>query len=142
MARRGKNNGRKPPLCGDRLVDLHFKIMLDAIHYKISSIKKKKILTNPDEKNLKKRRATLCGLYDPETKEVFLSASKCKHPTKMSMISSLIHEIFHEIMPDTFHKRIYQFERILTVRLSDKQKRYLRKFIPRHEVKTGPRPSE
>lgn len=141
MAKR-KKNGKGPPLSGDRLTDLIFKMMLDAIHYRISSIKKKKILTDPDEKDSKKRRETIRAIYDPETKEVFLSASKCKHPTKISMVSSLIHEIFHEIMPDAFHKRIYQFEKVLIVKLSDKQKRYLRKFIPKHEVKIGPRPSE
>lgn len=141
MARRRKN-GKGPPLCGDRLVDLHFKMIIDAIHYRISSIKKKKVLTNPDEKDPKERRRTIYGLHDPVTKEIYLSASKCKHPTKMSMIPALIHEIYHEIMPDVFHYRIYQLERVLKIRFTDEQKRYLRKFIPKHEVKTGPRPSE
>ena len=141
MAKRRKN-GKKPPLCGDRLVDLLFKMMLDAIYYRISSIKKKKVLTDPDEKDPKKRRKTLYGLYDPDTKEVFLSASKCKHPTNMSMIPALVHETFHEIMPDVFHHRIHQLERVLKIRLTDEQKRYLRKFIPKHEVKIGPRASK
>lgn len=135
-----KKNGKGPPLCGDRLVDVLFKMMLDAIHYRISSIKKKKILKNPDEKDPKERRKAICGLYDPDAKEIYLSASKCKHPTKMSMIPTLIHEILHEIMPDIFHRRIYQLEQVLNVRFTDEQKRYLRKFIPKHEVKTGPRP--
>ena len=139
MAKRIKN-GKSPPLCGDRLVDLLFKMTLDAIYYRISSIKKKKVLTNPDEKDPKERRRTICGIYDPVTKEVYLSASKCKHPTKMSMIPALIHEIFHEIMPDVFHHRIYQLERVLKIRFTDKQKRYLKKFIPKHEVKRGPAP--
>lgn len=135
-----RRNGKRPPLCGDRLVDVLFKMILDAIYYRISSIKKKKILTSPDDP--KKKRETLQGLYDPDAKEIYLSASKCKHPTKMSMISSLIHEVFHEITPDVFHRRVYQLERILIVRFTDEQKRYLRKFIPKHEVKTGPRSSE
>lgn len=142
MAKPKRNKPKKLPLSGDKLVDLYFKMILDAIYYRISSIKKKKILTDPDEKTSKKRRETIRAIYDPETKEVFLSASKCKHPTKMSMVSSLIHEIFHEIMPDSFHKRIYQFERILMVRFTDAQKRYLGKFIPRHHVKTGPKAQE
>ena len=135
-----KNKGKNPPLCGDRLVDLLFKMMLDSIYYRISSIKKKKILTDPDEKDLKERRRSIHGLYDPETKEIYLSTSKCKHPTKMSMIPALIHEIFHEIMPDVFHRRVYQLERVLKIRFTDKQKRYLNKFIPKHEVKKGPVP--
>lgn len=139
MAKR--RNGKRPPLSGDRLVDLIFKMMLDAIHYRISSIKKKRILTDPNEKDSKEKRVALYGLYESVTKEVYLSASKCKHPTKMSMIPALIHEIFHEIMPDVFEHRIYQLESVLKIRFTDEQKRYLRKFIPKHEVKTGPRPS-
>lgn len=135
-------NGKGPPLSGDRLADILFKMMIDAIYYRISSIKKKKVLTNPDEKDPKKKRETLYGLHSPTTKEIYLSASKCKHPTRVSMIPALIHEVCHEIMPDVFHRRIYQLERALKVRFTDEQKRYLRKFIPKHEVKTGPRPAE
>ncbi|MDO8676214.1 MAG: hypothetical protein Q7K16_00965 [Candidatus Azambacteria bacterium] len=137
-----KNNKLRPPLSGDRLVDLHFKLILDSIHHKISAIKKKKNLIDPDEKNPNKKRKALWGLYSFETKEVFLSASECKHPTKMSMVSSLIHEIYHEIMPEVFHHRIYQIERVLAVRLTDEQKRYLKKYIPKREVKNGPVPAE
>lgn len=136
-----RKNAKGPPLCGDRLVDLLFKMILDAIYYRILSIKKKKNLTDPDEKNPKKKRETLYGLHCPDTKEIYLSASKCKHPTKMSMIPALIHEILHEITDNIFHHRIYQLEKILALRFSDTQKRYLRKFIPKHEVKRGPMPS-
>ncbi len=137
-----RKNGKGPPLSGDRLVDLLFKMIIDAIHYRILSIKKKKILTNPDEKDPKKKREALYGLYYPATKEIYLSASKCKHPTRLSMVPALIHEIFHEIMPCVFHRRIYQLEHALIMRFTDAQKRYLRKFIPKHEVKTGPCPSK
>lgn len=130
----------KLPLCGDNLIDLLFKIILDAIHYRISSIKKKKVLTDPNEKDPKKKRETLYGFHDPDTKEVYLSTSKCKHPTKISMIPALIHEILHEVTDNVFHRRIYQLENILKTRFTDEQKRYLRKFIPKHEVKTGPHP--
>lgn len=141
MTKRRKK-GKGPPLCGDRLVDLLFKMVLDAIHYRISSIKKKKILTDPDEKDPRKKRETLYGLHDPNTKEIYLNASKCKHPTNMSMVPALIHEIYHEIMPDVFHRRIYQMEQVLKIRFTEEQKRYLRKFIPKHEVKKGPAPSK
>lgn len=139
----GKNrNKRGPPLCGDRLTDLFFMLIIETIRYRIVSIKKKKNVTNPDEKDPKKRRKTFYGLYDPKANEIFLSTSKCKHPTAMSMVSTLIHEIFHEIMPKVFHKRIYQIEKILKVRFTDEQKRYLKRFIPKHEAKTNPVPSE
>ena len=139
MAKPKRNKPRKLPLSGDKLVDLYFKMILDAIHYRISSIKKKKVLTNPDEKDPKKRRETIYGIHDPVTKEIYLSASKCKHPTKLSMIPALVHEVFHEIMPTVFHRRVYQLEYTLTRRFTDAQKRYLGKFIPKHHVKTGPR---
>lgn len=140
MAKR-KNNKRGPPLSGDHLVDWHFRLILDAIH-RMVSIKKKKVLTDPDEKDPQKRRKTLYGLYMPETKEVFISASKCKHPTKMSMVRTLIHEIYHKITPDVWERRIYRIENILMTRFTDEQKRYLKKFIPKHEVKKSPTPSE
>lgn len=141
MARRRKN-GKGPPLSGDYLVDWHFRLILDVIYRQIISIKKKRVLTNPDVKNPQKRRETLYGLYDYETKEIFISASKCKHPTKMSMVRALIHEIYHKITPEIFHNRIYRIENILMTRFTDEQKRYLKKFIPRHEVKKGPTPAE
>lgn len=136
-----KNNKRGPPLSGDYLVDWHFRLILDAIHKQMVSVKKKKVLTNPDEKDPKKRRETLYGLYDRKTKEVFINASKCKHPTKMSMVRALIHEIYHKITPNIFHNRIYRIENILMARFTDEQKRYLKKFIPKHEVKKGPTPA-
>ncbi len=140
-----KPKRKKPgnlPLCGDKLVDMYFKIILDSICYKISSIKKKKGVNNPYEKDHKERRKALYGLYDPNTNEIFLSASKCKHPTKMSMIPALIHEVLHEVMPTVFHRRIFQLEHALAHRFTEAQKRYLRHFIPKHHVKTGPKVQE
>jgi len=139
MAKTKRNKPQKLPLCGDRLVDVFFKMIVDSIRYKISSIKKKKIVTNPYEKDAKEKRSTLYGLYDFNTNEIFLSASKCKHPTKMSMIPALIHEVLHEVMPSVFHYRIYQLEHALAMRFTDAQNRYLRHFIPKHRVKTGPK---
>lgn len=138
MAKR--ENGKGPPLCGDRLVDLIFKLIVDAINYRIMSIKKKKNLTDFSLKSSSNKKA-LFGLYDPNTKTIYLSASKCKHPTNMSMIPALIHEVSHVVMPDMFERRIYQLENILKTRFSDKQKRYLKRFIPKHEVKKGPKPN-
>ena len=137
-----KNNKRGPPLCGDHLVDWHFRLILDSINKQIVSIKKKKVLIDPDTKDPKKRRKTFRGLYDPDTKEIFLNSSKCAHSTRMSMVESLIHEIYHHITPGIFHSRIYRIENILMVRFTDEQKKYLKRFIPRHEVKKGPVPAK
>ena len=121
MAKPKRKKPGKLPLSGDKLVDTFFKMVIDSILYKISSIKKKKIVTNPYEKGTKQRRETLMGLYDPNTNEIFLSASKCKHPTKMSMIPALIHEVLHEIIPSVFHRRIYLLEHALVRRLTYSQ---------------------
>lgn len=139
MKKRGKIKKRLP-LCGDNLTDLLFRIIVDTICYRISAIKKKKNLTNPDTTDPQKRRQAFYGIYDKERKEVYLSDSKCKHPTKISMVSTLIHEVLHEAMLHVFERRILRLERILETRFNDKQKRYLRGFIPRHQVKTGPHP--
>lgn len=140
MEKRGKNIGKGPPLCGDNLTDLFFRIIIDTIRYEIAVIKKKKNLTNPDITDPQKRRQAYYAIYDRERKEVYLSDSKCKHPTKTSMIPSLIHEVLHAMMPHVFERRISRLEEVLDTRLTDKQKRYLRRFIPKHQVKTGPYP--
>lgn len=132
----------KLPLCGDKLIDIYFQIIVDSICYKISSIKKKKAINNPYEKDHKERRKALYGLYDPNTNEIYLSASKCKHPTKKSMIPTLVHEILHEVLPTVFHRRIYQLEYALVNRFTEAQKRYLRHFIPKYQVKVGPKVQE
>ncbi|MDO8574844.1 MAG: hypothetical protein Q7R61_01050 [bacterium] len=139
MAKRRKN-GKGPPLCGDNLTDLLFKIVVDTICHTVAAIKKKKNLTDPDITDPQKRRRACYGIYDRERKEVYLSYSKCKHPTKISMVPSLIHEVLHAAMPHVFERRILRLEIILETRLTDKQKRYLRRFIPKHQVKTGPHP--
>ncbi len=132
MTRRQSKKKRGPPLSEDKLIDIEFKLLLDSINHRIASIKKKKNLTNPDEKNPKEKRRALYGLYDPVTKEVYISASKCKHPTRMSMLGQLIHELFHDILPNTFHHRIYAKVDILMVRFTDEHKKHLKQFIPKH----------
>lgn len=140
MAKRGRDNVKKLPLCGDNLTDLLFKIIVDTICYQVATIKKKKNLTDPDITDPQKRRQAVYGIYDSERKEVYLSDSKCKHPTKTSMVPALVHEVLHAAMPHVFERRIFRLDRILETRLTDKQKRYLRRFIPKHQVKTGPYP--
>lgn len=136
-----RKNGKGPPLSGDNLVDLLLKIIVDTICHQIAAIKKKTNLTNPDVIDPQKRRQTLYGIYDKERKEIYLSDSKCKHPDKTSMVSSLVHEILHAAMPHVFERKILRLDNILETRLTDKQKRYLKRFIPKHQVKIGPRPS-
>jgi len=139
MAKR-RGNIKKLPFCGDNLTDLLFRIIIDTIYHKIAAIKKKKNLTDPDITDPQKRRRAIYGIYDRERNEIYLSDSRCKHPTKASMVPSLIHEVLHAAIPLVFESRIDRLEVILDTRLTDKQKKYLRKFIPKHQVKIGPLP--
>lgn len=140
MAKRKRSNIKKLPLSGDNLTDLLFKIVVDTICHKISAIRKKKNLTDPDILDPKKRRRTFYGIYDKERGEVYLSDSRRKHPTRGSMVSALVHEVLHAAMPHVFERRMLKLDNILETRFTDRQKRYLRRFIPKYQVKTGPHP--
>lgn len=140
MGKRKRSNIKKLPLSGDNLTDLIFRMIVDTICYKISAIRKKKNLTDPDILDPKRKRRAFYGIYDRERGEVYLSDSRRKHPTRGSMVSALVHEVLHAAMPHVFERRILRFDNILETRFTDRQKRFLRRFIPKHQVKTGPQP--
>ncbi len=63
--------------------------------------------------------------YDGEKFRVFINKSATE-PAKI-----LLHEVFHELFPDTDGYAIYSLERLIWNRLSDKQKEILRSFLPK-----------
>ncbi len=124
-----KSNG-KPPLSGNNIFDLIFKVLLEILEKEIAAINVKRILMDPDDKT-----EELCGLI--QEGEIYLGKRKHKL-TSSSITSTLIHELLHQALPKLREKRIKQFEKCLWPNLTDTQKRYLRQYIPKHEVKKEP----
>lgn len=119
------------PLSGDRLVDIIFKMLLDTLEKEIKAVRMKKDLRDPTD-----RRQFLRGLLI----EGKIYLGKRAHVRKKSpLISTLIHELAHEALGNIKERRIRQFESILWVRFTDAQKRFLRKYIPKYEVKEEPK---
>lgn len=132
-----RKNRKGPPLSGDRLVDWIFRRFVEILNYEVLAIKKKKRLSDPDDPH----HNALMGLLTEED-EIYLSASKVQHRNKDEMLGTLIHEISHILFRDVKERYIEQLENILVIKFTDEQKRILKKFIPKHQVKTGPAPSE
>ncbi len=121
-----KRQKRKLPLSGDSLVDLEFKILIDTLEQEISAIRMKKILHHPD------RKWELFGFLNGD--EIFLGkhAHKEKHAP---FILTLVHELLHVSRPGLCERRIRQLEKKYFARFTDQQKRFLKSYIPKHEVK-------
>jgi len=90
------------------------------------------------------------GLNDLDLAIIYLNAAKKIHPTSDDYVETIIHEAFHTILEGgkPGHKGIIRHEaidviaEILIKKFTDEQKRYLKKFIPRKEVKRGPLPTQ
>ena len=125
-----KKEKRRPPRSGDAFLDTLFFIMIDALEKHVRAIYAKKQLRDPDT------NAALSGLLMCEDDEIYLKKQSRKD--RNQMVSALVHEVLHFIMPRTFEEKIERMERILMTRLTDEQKKYLRGFLPKHVVKKNP----
>jgi len=130
---------KRLPTSGDRLIDWHFRQIVNILERGIYAIRKKKRLVDTDDRPPRK---AIRGLYDPNLEMIFLNASKSQHPTWQDYIETLIHEASHKLHPLSKHRGgIDDIEKILMIKFTDEQKRYLKKFIPKKEVKHDPPPT-
>lgn len=131
-----KINRRKIPLRGNRLVDWLFKRLLDVYEREISSVKKKRRLTDPDASV----KEILRGLLIIDTGEIYLNPAKTVNTKKNpgGITATFIHEDSHKLMPGVYERHMKQLEDILWQELTDAQKRFLKKLLPKHESKKGP----
>jgi len=128
----GKKKRKSIPLSGDILVDTLFEIFVEALEKTIEAVRMKKVLRDPDD-----RRKELHGLLI----EGKIYLGRHKHKTKkVPLVKTLIHELLHAVTDVNVVKewKIRRLERILHIRFTDAQKRFLRKYIPKHEVKEEP----
>ena len=85
------------------------------------------------------------GLMDPDIHpsrnwvQILINPAKNTHRCRDEEVETLIHELAHVIMPKTTERGILRIEAILSRKFSVSQRRYLKSFIPRHEVKHYPR---
>ncbi len=126
---------RHPPRSDDKWVDWEFYRIIYIIENILRFIRAKKILRDPDN-----RRKTIYGLLMND-KEVWLSlAGKKKggkhYPAARILLHEVLHVLYQAVIP---HSTIYSKENILWRRLTDEQKRFLRRYVPRRTVKTEPR---
>ena len=120
------------PLSGDILIDTFFKIFIEALDKTIEAVRVKGILLDPEH-----RRKELQGLLVEG--KIYLGKRKNKK-RKSSLVGTLIHELLHAITDVEVVREgmILKLENVFYIRFTDAQKRYLRKYIPKHEVKEEP----
>ena len=120
------------PLSGDILIDTFFKIFIEALDKTIEAVRVKGILRDPED-----RRKELQGLLVEG--KIYLGKRKNKK-RKSSLVGTLIHELLHVITDVNVVREgmILKLENVFYIRFTDAQKRYLRKYIPKHEVKEEP----
>lgn len=129
-----KDSKRNLPSSGDRLIDALFKVLIDTLEKEIEAIRLKKVLFDPSGGPLK-RKKELYGIIIEG--RIFLG-KRIHKKEKESIVLTLVHEVFHAALPFLKERRIYQLGAIVYTRLTDAQKRFLRKYIPKHEVKEEP----
>lgn len=134
-----------------KLIDWFFKGLLILLNNKRLKIyKTTATLTNP--KSPKGGYRGLCeyDLFDNGKLEkaiIYLRANKDEHP-RGELGTTLIHELSHLLLPNTFEDRIEQLEieegkdneedLFLWNLFSKKQRQVIKSYIPRHSVKKKP----
>lgn len=127
-----KRQRKKFPLSGDRLIDGIFLILVDALEKDIEAIYMKDDLRHPNNPKQK-----LFGFLIHDEGLVFIGKNRHRQYNE-PIVQTLIHELLHKVLPHTQHLRIQLLETILWIRLTDNQKRFLRRYIPKHTVKKEP----
>lgn len=125
------------PKSGDLFVDWIFTQYVIALRSQRVRIVRKKRLINPDDP----RRLVIRGLLDPDSGnwvQILINPAKNTHSNRDEEVETLIHEVGHLILPRASERSILRLETILSRRFSMAQRRYLKSFIPKHEVKHYP----
>ncbi len=141
MKRAAQKYEEKLPRSGDSLTDWIFGQFVTFLRKENVRISRKKRLVNPDDPH----RKVIRGLMDPDIHpsgnwiQILINPAKNTHRCRDEEVETLIHELSHVIMPKTTERHILRVECILSRKFSPSQRRYLKSFIPRHEVKKYPR---
>jgi hypothetical protein len=129
------------PKSGDALVDWMFRQFVCVLQSERVKVTRKKRLINPDDPY----RKVIRGLMDPDIHpsgnwvQILINPAKNTHKSRNEEVETLIHELSHVILPRSGERSILAMENLLTRRFSAAQRRYLKTYIPKHEVKHYPR---
>jgi hypothetical protein len=140
MKRAAQKHLTDMPKSGDTLVDWLFRQCVIAVRSERVLISRKRRLTDPDDP----RRRVIRGLMDPEIHpsgnwvQILINPAKNTHKCRDEEVETLIHEVAHLIMPRAGERSILRLEDMLSRKFSAAQRRYLKSFIPKHEVKHYP----
>ena len=141
MKRAAQKHLTELPKSGDVLVDWLFRQCVIILKSERVRVVRKKRLINPDDPH----RRVIRGLMDPDIHpsgnwvQILINSAKNTHKCRDEEVETLIHELAHVLMPRTGERAILSLESILTRRFSAAQRRYLKLFIPKHEVKKYPK---
>jgi hypothetical protein len=125
---------------GDMVADWMFKQFVAVLRNERVRISRKRRLVNPDDP----RREVIRGLMDPDIHpsgrwvQILINPARTTHPRRDDEVGTLIHELTHVCMPRASERAVCSAERILMQKLSPAQRRHLKAFIPKHEVKRYP----
>ncbi len=129
------------PKSGDSLVDWVFRQFVLVLQSERVRVTRKKRLVNPDDPH----RKVIRGLMDPDIHpsgnwvQILINPAKNTHKSRNEEVETLMHELAHVILPRSGERSILSMEGLLARRFSSAQRRYLKSFIPKHEVKHYPR---
>jgi len=143
MKRAAQKFSAAMPKSGDILVDWVFRHFVVVLQSERVRVTRKKRLVNPDDPH----RKVIRGLMDPDIHpsgnwvQILINPAKSTHKNRDDEVETLIHELAHVILPRSGERAILAIESMLAHRFSVAQRRYLKSFIPKHEVKHYPRVS-
>ena len=143
MKRTARKHLTAIPKSGDALVDWLFRQCVIVLRSERVRVTRKRRLVNPDDPH----RRVIRGLMDPDIHpsgnwvQILINPAKNSHKSRNEEVETLIHELSHVIMPRAGERAILGIEGILSRRFTAVQRRYLKSFIPKHEVKHYPRVS-
>jgi len=129
------------PKSGDTLVDLMFRQFVAVLRRETVRIVRKRRLVNPDDPH----RRVIRGLMDPDIHpsgnwvQILINPARNTHRDRDEEVETLIHELSHVVMPRAAERDVLRMETILSRKFTGAQRRYLKTFLPRHEVKHYPK---
>lgn len=126
---------------GHPLVDWVFRQFMGVLKDYRVRVSRMKRLVDPTDP----RRRLLQGLMDPEVHpsgnwvQILINPARTLHRTRDEELDTLIHELAHVVFPKARERDVARIEKLLAKSLSRTQRSYLKKFLPRHQVKKYPR---
>lgn len=129
------------PRSGDAMTDWFFKQFAAVLNNERVRVVRKRRLVNPDDPH----RQVIRGLMDPDIHpsgnwvQILINPARNTHRDRNEEVDTLVHELAHVILPRTGEREILVMETLLAKRLTAAQRRYLKGFLPRHEVKRYPK---